>query len=194
MKILILFGHPAFQNSLVNKGMLKGIENIPNVTFHDLYETYPEMYIDIDHEQKLMEEHDVIIFQHPMYWYSAPAIFKEWQDLVLEHDWAFGSKGNALKGKYFFNAITTGAAKESFCREEFQTYTVREFLAPFFQMANLCGMNALAPFVIHGTHVVTLEMVASSRNQFHAILDKLAKDEINMDKAQEVMYLNDLIE
>lgn len=194
MKILILFGHPAFQNSRINKGMVKGINQIDNVTFHDLYEAYPELDIDIDYEQKLVENHDCIVFHHPMYWYSAPAIFKEWQDLVLEHDWAYGSKGNALKGKLFFTTLTTGAAKRSFCRQEFQTYTVREFLAPFFQMSNLCGMTALAPFVIHGSHIVTPERIEAARSQYHCMLRKIANNEIDIPKAVNAQYLNDLIE
>ena len=34
---------------------------------HDLYATYPDFFIDIHHEQQLLREHDVIIFQHPLY-------------------------------------------------------------------------------------------------------------------------------
>ena len=65
MKVLILFGHPAFQMSTVNKELIRGIEEIEGVTFHDLYQEYPEMDIDIDHEQELLSEHDCIIFQYP---------------------------------------------------------------------------------------------------------------------------------
>lgn len=192
MKILILFGHPAYQRSRANKALAEGIQNIKNVTFHDLYEIYPEMDIDIDAEQKLIAAHDCIIFQHPMYWYSAPAIFKEWQDLVLEHDWAYGSKGKALQGKYFFNAVTTGASQLAFSEGQFQNHSVQEFLLPYHQMAMLCKMIPLPPFVIHGTHLVTPERLVTSRKIYHKLLHLLANDELDMEVAAKQFYLNDL--
>ena len=101
-KILVLFAHPALQRSLVNKELIKTFENLEYLTFHDLYEAYPQMDIDIEFEQNLLENDDIVVFMFPFYWYSTPAILKEWQDIVLEHDWAYGSKGNQLKGKLFF--------------------------------------------------------------------------------------------
>ena len=41
----------------------------------------------------------MIVFQHPVYWYSSPAILKEYQDLVLEYGFAYGHDGHALDGK-----------------------------------------------------------------------------------------------
>ena len=190
MKILILFGHPAFQNSAVNKKLVEGLDEMENVTFHDLYETYPEMDIDIDAEQELMEEHDIIVFHHPMYWYSSPAIFKEWQDLVLEHGWAYGSEGNALKGKYFFSALTTGSPRAAFKKEGFQKHRVLDFLVPFQQMADLCGMIFLPPFVIHGTHIMTADDIVEGKNNYHKILKALSKDEVHPSEALDLEYLN----
>ncbi|MCU7375699.1 NAD(P)H-dependent oxidoreductase [Paucibacter sp. O1-1] len=69
------------------------------MTINDLYANYPDFLIDVAREQQLCESHDVIIFQHPFYWYSTPAIVKEWLDLVLEHGWAYGKTGTALKDK-----------------------------------------------------------------------------------------------
>ena len=88
-RILVLFAHPALEKSRVNKRLIKEVENIENVTFHDLYEEYPDFYIDIKREQKLLTENDIIIFHHPMYWYSIPAQLKQWEDLVMEHNWAY---------------------------------------------------------------------------------------------------------
>ena len=96
MKILVLFAHPAFHKSKVNKMLVEGLADMEGVTFHDLYQEYPELEIDVKREQELLLDHDVIMLQFPLFWYSTPAILKEWQDLVLEHGWAFGSKGNKL--------------------------------------------------------------------------------------------------
>ena len=58
--------------------------------------------------------HDIIVFQHPFYWYSSPAIIKEWQDLVLENGWAYGTGGNNLQGKYLMNAVSTGGNRDAY--------------------------------------------------------------------------------
>ena len=63
------------------------------VTFHDLYELYPDFDVQVEQEQELLISHDMIILQHPFYWYSCPPLLKQWIDLVLEHGWAYGKEG-----------------------------------------------------------------------------------------------------
>ena len=52
---------------------------------------------------------DVIVFQFPTHWYSVPGILKLYIDTVMEHGWAYGSTGTALKGKAFIISTTGGA-------------------------------------------------------------------------------------
>ena len=150
--ILILFGHPAFRRSTINAALREAVETLDGVTFHDLYASYPDFLIDVYHEQQLCESHDIIIFQHPFYWYSTPAIVKEWFDLVLEHAWAYGSTGTALEGKITFQALTAGGSKENYCADGLNLFTIRELTTPFRATANLCGMDWLPPFAILGIH------------------------------------------
>lgn len=151
-KILILFGHPAFKRSTINADLREAAETLGGVTFHDLYASYPDFLIDVPHEQQLCEMHDIIIFQHPFYWYSTPAIIKEWFDLVLEHAWAYGSSGNALTGKTTFQALTAGGSQESYGADGLNRFTIRELTSPFQATANLCGMDWLPPFAVLGIH------------------------------------------
>ncbi len=71
----------------------------------------------------------VICFLHPLYWYSTPAILKEWQDLVLEHGFAYGSEGTALHGKLFFNALTAGGAEAAYCAEGHNHFAIPRIAA-----------------------------------------------------------------
>ena len=105
-RVLVLFAHPALQRSRVNRHLIRGLDRIDGVTMHDLNEAYPRFDIDVAREQELIESHDVIVLQHPFYWYSTPALLKEYQDLVLLHGWAFGRGGTALKGKIMLNALS----------------------------------------------------------------------------------------
>lgn len=148
-KVLILFAHPALQKSHVNLRLGRAARALNGVTFHDLYEEYPDFSIDVEKEQRLLETHDVIVFQHPFYWYSCPALLKEWMDLVLEYGYAYGPRGTRLKGKLFLSAISTGGARAAYSREGQNHFTIEELLSPFEQTARLCQMRWLPPFVVH---------------------------------------------
>ena len=156
-RILILFAHPRYEKSLNNRVLVNHIPKIPDITFHDLYELYPDFNIDIEAEKKLLLEHDVIVWMHPFYWYSAPALLKQWIDMVLEFGWAYGPGGTKLQGKMAFNVITTGGQREVYRHDGYNRHTIKEFLTPFDQTAALCKMSYLPPFALHGTHRVTKE-------------------------------------
>ncbi|MEE2993284.1 MAG: NAD(P)H-dependent oxidoreductase [Gemmatimonadota bacterium] len=72
-RILILFAHPALQKSRINRVLISAVQDIEAVTFHDLYEAYPKFDNLVPEEQVLLEAHDIIILQHPFFWYSIPA-------------------------------------------------------------------------------------------------------------------------
>lgn len=150
-RVLILFAHPALQKSHVNRRLAAAVRELPGVTFHDLYEAYPDFNVDVDREQKTLLEHDVIIFQHPFYWYSCPALLKEWMDLVLEFGFAYGPGGTQLQGKTCLSAISTGGPEKAYARSGQNYFTIHELLAPIEQTARLCRMDWLPPFVIHSS-------------------------------------------
>lgn len=191
-KILILFAHPAMQKSRVNKKLIEPLTNIDGVTFHDLYDSYPDMYIDIEREKKLLVENDIIIFHHPFYWYSSPAIIKEWQDLVLEFGFAYGPGGTALKGKKLMNVISTGAGRHAYTREGHNKYTIREFLRPFEQTANLCHMGYLPPFVLHDAMNINVNLDLHFFTELlRNMLTQLMNNKIDFKELESFEYMND---
>ncbi len=183
-RILVLFAHPVLERSRVNRRLLAALEGVEGVTVHDLYERYPTLNIDVKHEQALLLSHDVFVFQHPFYWYSAPAILKEWQDLVLEHGWAYGQGGTHLRGKITFNAITTGGPESAYRKGGYNRFTMRELLAPWDQTAYLCGMRFLAPFAVHAAlKVVSDEDLADSRASYRRLIEGLRDDTLDLGRA-----------
>jgi len=189
-RVLVLFAHPAQEKSRVNRILVEGIRDLPGVTLHDLYEEYPELDIDVSREQALLLGHDVIVLQHPFFWYSTPAILKEWQDLVLEHGWAYGSSGTALRGKRMLNAITTGGREVAYARDGHNRFTMRELLVPLEQTARLCGMRYLAPFVVHGTLGMTREQAERHALEWRRTLEALRDDRVDVERAAGVTRLN----
>jgi putative NADPH-quinone reductase len=65
----------------------------------------------VESEQRLLSEHDRVIFQFPWYWYSSPAMIKAYQDEVFTYNFAYGSKGDKLSGKEFKIATTVVGIK-----------------------------------------------------------------------------------
>ena len=193
-KILIIFAHPALQKSRINQQLINGLDKITGVTFHDLYHIYPEFDIDVAEEQALLEAHDIIIFHHPFFWYNTPAILKEWQDLVLEHNWAYGKQGNALKGKYFFNVVTTGGKKDAYHTEGYNRFTIRQLLVPIERTAVLCKMTYLPPYVLHGTHSISPEEIEMHRKNYHQLLELLRDEKLELSaNIRKQDYLNNAI-
>jgi glutathione-regulated potassium-efflux system ancillary protein KefG len=183
-RVLILFAHPVLERSRVNRRLLDAVRALDGVTVRDLYELYPTLEIDVKAEQAALVAHDVIVFQHPFYWYSCPAILKEWQDLVLEHGWAYGKAGTQLRGKITLNAISTGGPEAAYRQGGYNRFTVRELLAPWDQTAHLCGMRFLAPFAVHGSlRVVGDEDVAGPRARYVQLIEALRDDRIDLERA-----------
>lgn len=151
-QIRLLFVHPFPHRSRVNTVLLEGVRDLPGVLVCDLYEQYPDFYIDKIREQQALRETDLLVVQHPLYWYSAPAMFKQWQDVVLEYGFAFGTGGDALKGKDFLMVITVGQGRASYSAEGHNRHEIREILYPYECMANHCGMNYLEPIIVFGAH------------------------------------------
>lgn len=190
-KVLVLFSHPKFEKSRANAVLVDHIINMEGVTFHDLYEKYPDFHIDVDAEKELLNKHDIIIWHHPFYWYSCPPLMKQWIDLVLEFGWAYGPGGIALQNKICLNVITTGGSRELYCSKGTNSFSVNEFLRPFEQTANLCGMTYFPPFALMGTHLLADTELEEHGVQY-AKLIALLQNNITLGEFTGCAFLNDI--
>jgi len=191
-KVLILFAHPRMEKSRANETLLKHIPSAANITFHDLYELYPDFNIDLEVEKKLLLEHDIIIWQHPFYWYSCPPLMKQWIDIVLEFGWAYGPGGTALKDKIVFNVITTGGANATYNTAGHNRYTIPEYLRPFEQTAHLCKMIYFPPFLVQGSHRLTDEDLQRFSEQYVILLTKMSEGNFTESHMKEITFLNEI--
>ncbi len=174
-KVLILFAHPRYEKSRTNRTLLRKLADLENITIHDLYERYPDFHIDVAREQQLLLEHDLIVLHFPLYLYGAPAIVKQWMDLVLEHGWAHGEGGDKLVGKPIFAALTTGGTRTSFAHDGFNRFTLAELLRPLEQATHLCRMVWLPPFAVQGTYRLTEATLAEYAELYRRTLLTLAQ-------------------
>ncbi len=150
-QLLIYYAHPGHHKSQVNRAMADAASGVEGVGFVDLYALYPRHDIDVDREQARLLAHEVILFQFPLFWYSTPSIIKEWEDLVLEHGFAYGAGGDRLDGKTMMLSLTAAGPEEAYTPGGYQHFPLRTFLTPLEQTARLCRMRFAAPYVLHGS-------------------------------------------
>jgi glutathione-regulated potassium-efflux system ancillary protein KefG len=166
MKTLVIVAHPNLEQSRINKIWVNRLQQ-EDVTIHDLYAHYPHFEIDVEKEQKLLLDHDRIVLQFPFYWYSTPALLKQWQDSVFEFGFAFGS-GAKLHGKEFLLVISSGGPAEAYQPGGYNHYTMSELTRPLQATANLCGMHFLPSFLLQGDKNLTDEEIKESAEELAA--------------------------
>jgi putative NADPH-quinone reductase len=166
----VLFAHPAYRASRINRALASAVRDLPGVRFRDLLESYPDFFIDVAREQELLRGARLLVLQHPMYWYGAPAIFKQWIDEVLTRGFAYGSGGTALHGKDLLQVVSTGAPAEDYRREGVHRYALAELLRPFEQVARFCGMSYLRPLVVQGAHLMSREDIETHAGRYRRFL------------------------
>jgi glutathione-regulated potassium-efflux system ancillary protein KefG len=174
--VLLVLAHPAMERSRANRAMGTAALGAPGVTLLDLYETYPDFEIDVRAEQKRLLGCRCLVVQFPLYWYSTPALLKEWFDLVWLHGFAYGRGGTALKGKRMMAACSTGGDAPAYGRQGANRFTIEEFLRPLEQTAALCGMDWAAPFVLHASAVKDEAALARESEAYRQRLLALAQE------------------
>src|SRR5690606_2373350 len=95
MKTLVVVIHPEMHVSVFNKRWVEELKKFPNEFYiHELHHAYPDEKINIEEEQKRIEQFDKIVFQFPFYWFNCPPFFKKWLGEVLTYGWAFGKNSD----------------------------------------------------------------------------------------------------
>lgn len=174
---LVLYAHSRPHLSRVNRRLAEAARALEGVTVHDLYETYPDFYIDVAAEQARVEAADIVVFLHPIQWYSMPALLKEWVDTVLLPGWAYGEHGQALAGKTYWLVATTGSPAEAYAVDGAHARPFDDYLPAFRQTAALCGMRWEPPLILHGAHQADAATIAAHRDAFVARLAALLHQE-----------------
>lgn len=183
-KLLVYYAHPGHKHSHVNKEMWREAQAVADITLVDLYGEYPRFDINVEREQQRLLDHDIILFQFPMFWYSTPSLIKEWQDLVLEHGFAYGAGGTQLAGKTMMLAVTAAGPANAFSPDGYQHYPIRTFLTPLERTARLCNMAFPPPYVLHGALTAREnDQIAPHVAGYHSLLSALRDERYDLSEA-----------
>lgn len=168
---LLVVAHPRLDRSSVNAPLVETAQASGLIEVHGLYETYPDYQIDIASEQARLLSHEVIGLQFPLFWYSIPALLKEWFDLVWLHGFAYGGTSPKLAGKRLFCAVSTGGDSASYEPGGHNGYSVEEFLRPLERTAALCRMEWLTPHILHDAPQLRGPRLAEAREGYRTYLN-----------------------
>ncbi|WP_430613501.1 NAD(P)H-dependent oxidoreductase [Flavobacterium sp. JP2137] len=168
MKKLIIITHPQMASSQINRSWKEELLRYPDLfTVHDLHHSYPDSQIDVAREQQLVEAHELIVFQYPLYWFNCPPLLKQWLDEVLLHGWAYGAKGNKMKGKKIALAISVGAAEDEYREGGLHGGTLAQLCLPFQMTAQYIDAQLTAIFTWYDVeHQPSPEIIAQSTRAY----------------------------
>lgn len=172
-RTLVLVAHPDLATSRVNATLTDAVSDVDGVTVHDLAAARSRSIdgrFDIAAEQRLLIEHDTVVLQFPWYWYSVPGVLKDWMDQVLLHGFAYGTGGDALRGKTLQVVTSTGGPGSSYQAGGHNRFTMTELMRPIEATAHLCGMVLAEPLVVHGARLVTDDELATYADRYRTLL------------------------
>ena len=146
--ICVVHAHPYPSRSRINRALAEALSTLPALELRSLYSLYPDFDIDVAAEQKALAGADLVVWMHPLYWYSTPALLKHWFDKVLEFGWAYGDRAAALRGKSCLWVPTAGGGEATYAPDGLHAHPFASFATPIEQTARFCGMRWESPHVV----------------------------------------------
>ncbi|MGY3723933.1 Putative NADPH-quinone reductase (modulator of drug activity B) [Granulicatella balaenopterae] len=147
MKTLVVISHPTLAESSLQQFLVSAVEAKDSVCVRHLESVLkdsPTGHFDRTSERQAVKRADRIILQFPMYWYSSPAVMKQWMDEVLDIKWAkqIGSKEVGI-------VTNMGIKERSYQAGGREQFTLSELLRPFQATVNALGWQYLHAFPIY---------------------------------------------
>jgi glutathione-regulated potassium-efflux system ancillary protein KefF len=173
--VVLIFAHPYPDRSIANRTLLEAVDGFEGIDVRSLYDLYPTFDIDVSREQAALQRAELVVLQHPMYWYSVPGLLKHWFDKVLARGFAYGQGGKALWGKRCWWVVTTGGDEQAFGAQGMHHRPFREFAPVVEQTALFCGMTWEEPFVVYGAHRLPREELERAAQDYRDRLELLAR-------------------
>jgi glutathione-regulated potassium-efflux system ancillary protein KefF len=166
-QILVVAAHPQLDHSRVTRSLMQAARTAgAQVAVRDLYALYPDYFIDVAAEQAALADARIVVWLHPVHWYSMPPLLKLWLDEVFAFGWAYGQGSCALAGKDLWLVASTGGPDASYRPDGYNRYFFDAFLHPYEQTAALVGMRWLPPLVQHGAHRIDDSTLAAHAKLF----------------------------
>ena len=158
---LVVISHPTLEKSKIHTAIISVAQDRGFDIHHIDQHCDPNGGFDVRSEQELLEKYDTIILQFPLYWYTVPAILKQYLDEVLTSDWAYDLR-HALQGKTFAIVVTTAGGEVDYSHTGDVKFTLDELMAPLKATASFTRMTWGEPLYLYGVAEPTQETINSA--------------------------------
>lgn len=148
LRALVIFADPSLHRSRISRRVADAVASLPGVRVQDLYQLYPDFYIDVRRERELLKAAPLVVFVFQLGWYAMPSLLKEWFDSVFKPEWAASPPGR-LAGKRAFAAVACASSAADYRPGARHGRPLEDYLAPLEQTARACGMDWLAPHLFY---------------------------------------------
>lgn len=172
--ILVIYAHPYPSRSRTNRALVEAVRDLDDLELRSLYSLYPDFDIDVRREQAALTRAEIVVWQHPIYWYTAPGLLKHWFDKVLERGWAYGEGGTALAGKTCQWVTSTGAPETGYRPGGMHNLPFESYVPVIEQTARFCKMDWAPPLVVHGAQSISDESLAEWARRYRERLIELS--------------------
>ena len=169
LRALVVFADPSLHRSRISRRVAQAMTGLPGVLVRDLYQLYPDFYIDVRRERELLMAAPLVVFVFQLGWYAMPALLKEWFENVFKPAWALEQPG-PLAGKAAWAAVACSGASADYCPGGAHGRPLHDFLAPLEQTARSCGMGWLDPHVFYGADAADADAATRHAAQLQAQL------------------------
>jgi len=159
--ICVIHAHPYLSRSRANRALAGALRGTRGLELRALYDLYPDFDIDADAEQQALAGAHLVVWMHPVFWYSVPALMHLWFEKVLAYGWAYGEGGTALEGKRCLWVPTTGGDEDAYTATGMHGHAFASFAPAIEQTARFCGMDWEPPHVLHGASAVDEQALAA---------------------------------
>lgn len=169
LRALVVFADPSLHRTRISRRVADAAAGMEGVAVRDLYQLYPDFYIDVRRERALLASAPLVVFVFQLAWYAMPALLKEWFDTVVKPEWAGGAEPR-LAGKAAFAAVSCNSRPEDYQPGGRHGRPLEDFLAPLEQTARACGMRWLPPHLFYGADSADPGAAARHADALRALL------------------------
>lgn len=157
-KILVLFAHPRFEDSEINKRLVQAYRGWENVTFRDLYEDYPDFNILYMYERDHLKEYQSIIFHFPLVWFGIPPLLQLWIEEVFDRRWLYELKDeNPLKDKRAYIVVSAGDKPSGYSIGDPNKFDARPYLKSLTESIKMNQMTLEGLITVDNTNQLSTE-------------------------------------
>lgn len=142
MRTAVIVAHPQLEDSGTQRFLKEATTSLRRIDWHEL-KVNSSGHFDAAAEKKFLKDKKRIIFQFPLYWYSAPAILKQWMDEIFDI-----ADVTWLQNKELGLAVSLGQPLKEYRLGGREGIALSSLLSPFQAFAKRLQMRLMPLFII----------------------------------------------